>query len=1307
MKKLWIIISVLFCLFYTSDVYAKSYTADYTTVQYGTVEGLKSLEINAITQTKDGYIWTGSYSGLYQFDGIKFSSVLQEEGIYNVMSLYSDEKDNLWVGTNDQGLVRYNTVTKDVDIYSMEDGLNSNSVRSICEDGNGNIYVGTSGLLSKVTEDGQVLTFEQFREITYVRSLVCSEEGILAGVTNSGVLFFIKDDELILEESFDIKDGVYFTSVCVMPNGNFLVGTSANEVYSYNLKGDSLTLYGNVGELVDIIDILYDKEEKGYFICADNGLGYIDKNKNFLDMSQTFFNTAVNNVMKDYQGNVWFVSNKQGVCKFCENPFTDIFALGGLSERVVNAIASYDGNLYFGCDDGLVAVDSKTYKRVHLEVLKQFENVRVRDVMVDSRQRMWVSTYGPDGLVCINKDGTSKNYNETTANTMGGRFRFTKELSDGTILAGSSIGLTFIKNDEVVATIGEQDGFSTPQILDAIEEEDGDIRAASDGDGIYVIRDYEIVDHIDAEDGLDTSLVIMKIIPCKDGYLYVSSNSLYYDNNGEIRHLKNFPYSNNYDVYITEDGQAWVSGSAGIYILKEEDLLSDGDYPYILMNSMRGFDTTLTANLWNYVDDDNNYYMACSTGVMKVSLDNYNNFSKNYEIAVKSILVDDNNLLESNDGKYVIPEKANRIEITPAIMNYTLSNPLVHMYLEGFDNKGVTGYQNEITGMSFTNLPFGTYKFHIQILNELTMEVEKESVVTIEKEEQFFEHTVFKVYLGFVICFSVFFLTWLLAKYGSLNVIRRQYNEIELAKEEAVRANQAKSQFLAKMSHEIRTPINTIMGMDELILREEISDNVEHYAKDIQLASKSLLSIINDILDLSKIEAGKMHLVEAEYEVLPLLHELNQMFCVKADEKNLKSVLEVDSGIPKILYGDNVRLKQIILNLLSNAVKYTETGTVTLLVKIVEKNDEKVTLQFCVKDTGIGIRNEDIKKIFVNFERLDEKRNASIQGTGLGLSITKELLALMGSELKIESVYGEGSAFSFNITQNIIEKEPIGDFKEEENKQPVHNSYVPSFVAPDADILVVDDTPLNLKVMEGLLKPLQVRLDKKSSGKECLECVKNKHYDVILLDHMMPELDGIETLQEMKRTEHMCKETPVIVLTANAIVGAREAYIEKGFVDYLSKPITGKELEEALIKYLPSGKVIPKEKDDMNTGSFGDTTEADNISLINKEHGLTYCSGDTEFYKSVLELFADEYEKRLQVIEETISEENLEDYVVQLHGLKSTAGTIGADSLSELAKKLEQAGKNNDRAYIKENHDACMKLYQEVVNEIKEDNKND
>lgn len=393
----------------------------------------------------------------------------------------------------------------------------------------------------------------------------------------------------------------------------------------------------------------------------------------------------------------------------------------------------------------------------------------------------------------------------------------------------------------------------------------------------------------------------------------------------------------------------------------------------------------------------------------------------------------------------------------------------------------------------------------------------------------------------------------------------------ERAKEQAQAANRVKSDFLANMSHEIRTPINAIMGMNEMILREEENPEVYEYAASVHAAANTLLTIVNDILDFSKIESGKMEIIPTEYELGSLINDSYNMIAERLEKKGLESEVLCEETLPRILRGDEVRIRQIFTNLLTNAVKYTETGKVTINVKgTIEGDCLQLVLQ--VKDTGIGIKPENLDKLFHKFERLDTSRNYNIEGTGLGLSITHQLVELMHGSIQVQSVYGEGSCFTVTLPQTIVDRTPIGRIND--YHAVAMTGYRESFQAPQGRILVVDDVEMNLMVIRNLLKKTQLQIDTAMSGQQCLNMVRQKAYDVIFMDHMMPGMDGVQTLEQMKAMpDSLNKDTPVIMLTANALTGMREEYLKLGFRDYLAKPIQGNRLEKLLIKYLPSEKV--------------------------------------------------------------------------------------------------------------------------------------
>ncbi len=404
----------------------------------------------------------------------------------------------------------------------------------------------------------------------------------------------------------------------------------------------------------------------------------------------------------------------------------------------------------------------------------------------------------------------------------------------------------------------------------------------------------------------------------------------------------------------------------------------------------------------------------------------------------------------------------------------------------------------------------------------------------------------------------------------------------EAQKKEVERIARSKDAFFANMSHEIRTPINTIIGLNEMILREDISDEIAENAINIQNASKMLLTTINDILDLSKLESGKMDIVPTQYEISSMFSDLVNLIWIRAHQKNLEFKVDIDPEIPSMLYGDEVRIKQVVTNMLTNAVKYTSSGSVTLSAKGERVAADQILLRISVQDTGMGIRKESLDDLFNSFKRVDESDNHNIEGTGLGLNISKQLMEMMGGKISVDSVYHQGSTFTVEVKQRIVNVRPIGVINFAAQKQLGHRCvYRQSFIAPDARILVVDDNSMNLMVVVKLLRDTRIKVDTAESGKEALQKTAENAYHVILMDHMMPEMDGAATLRAVRsQTKGFCQKTPVIALTANVMSDAEQVYRNMGFDGYLAKPINTPLLEAGLLKYLPPTLIEYMAQDD-------------------------------------------------------------------------------------------------------------------------------
>lgn len=514
-------------------------------------------------------------------------------------------------------------------------------------------------------------------------------------------------------------------------------------------------------------------------------------------------------------------------------------------------------------------------------------------------------------------------------------------------------------------------------------------------------------------------------------------------------------------------------------------------------------------------------------------------------------------------------------------------------------------------------------------------------------------------------------------------------NKLEIEK----KANEAKSSFLSHMSHELRTPINAILGMDEMIIRESNNSNILQYASDIKEAGEDLVSVVNDVLDYSNIESGKLQLSLAPYYLSSMLNDLIIMTRTQTGKKGLKLKVSIDKNIPDHLVGDMLHIKQCLSNLLSNAVKYTSSGQIRFIVYMDETStDDTAKIIFHVRDTGNGIKKDDMELLFKPFERIEESKNRNINGTGLGLNITDKLLVLMGSSLNVESVYQKGSDFYFTLEQEILDPSPIGNFDARIKEISEHKSTVVKDVyAPEAVVLVVDDNKMNLTVVKKLLARTHINVDTAQCGCDAIEMASSKKYDIIFMDHLMPEMDGIETLRHIKGNDYNINiNTPTVILTANTVSGMKDEFLSAGFDDYLEKPTKPELLDAIVKKYIPDNKLISSENhDDEPSDSTGTkylrATLLETINTVCDEidinSGIESC-GSVETYINILEQYLQNGDETLFLIEHDLKKSDYNDYRIRVHSLKSTSSLIGAMELSKEAFKLEESVTNGNTNII-------------------------
>ncbi len=743
---------------------------DYVQSIYSSNNGLPCGEANDIAQTNDGVLWIGTYAGLYRYNGREFRWIDTYESVKNVNCLYVDEEGRLWIGTNDNGLsivIR----EKVVNVLDQAGGLPSNSVRSIVRASDGYYYVGTSGSMQVLVMNNGMKAAGTLSEVNYAESLTADENGYVAAISSDGTLFLMKGGKVI--SSTKLPEGEEQFNCCTFaPDGTLMVGTSTGNIYNFNIGKESFKKV-KVTTCKDVLHInnITFINDGTMFVSSDNGVAYIDIHGYHI-LNTNDFNNSIDNMLCDYQGNLWFTSSRLGLLRLAKSPFRDVYGAIGMDRNVVNTIVSWQRCYYIGTDKGLDIVDKGCHNEIENELTEELDGKRIRCMYVDDKNHLWICTYG-SGLLEYLPTGECWEYNADNG-SFGNRARIVTGLSDGTIVAAGDTGISYIRNHEIIKTIKNEDGLINSMILTITEMSDGTVLAGTDGDGIAVLKDGKVEKMLTRDDGLSSGVILRTIKdPKSEGVFIVTSNSLcYLEPDGNIRILDKFPYFNNYDIWVKDEDTLFVMSSAGIYVVERDELVEGGEIGWELLDARRGLGTSLTANSWNYYNGNGELFLPCDTGVYVIDVEKYNSDVRSYRMQLAAVRLDGNQVPIDRKGIITIGQGISRVELDPEILNYTIQEPNVGYYLEGYDTQWTIVPQNSLNNIIYVNLPAGDFTFHLAILDSAGERVLEERKFQLIKEGEFYEQSGFRAYMLLVLIALIVWSTWL--------VVQRQLNQQQI-----------------------------------------------------------------------------------------------------------------------------------------------------------------------------------------------------------------------------------------------------------------------------------------------------------------------------------------------------------------------------------------------------------------------------------------------------------------------------------------------------------------------------------------------
>ena len=762
----------------------------YVQIEYANEEGLLSGEANDIEQTKDGKLWIGTYAGLFKYDGGKFTLFNDVPSVKNVNCLYVDEEGRLWTGTNDDGITIF--INEHVmNVIDEENGLLSNYVNDIVSDSNGNYYIGTTEGIALVSLSGGVKITKSYEQIKNIICMSADQNGTVVGVTDRGEIYWLRDGEIITSP-IKFAENKAYRSACFTEDNRLLLGTTDNDVLIYDMTADTPYLIREFSvEEIDGINSFYVTDNNELFICSDTGVVVVQKDLSCKKLNTNNFMSSINNMLIDYQGNLWFSSSRLGLLEMCKSPFVEVFSKIG-EESVVNTTEKWQGLLFCGTDDGLIIVDENRGEKVDNEISELLLNTEISCIKADSHDNLWIATTGMGVYkISVKSDGgyNIKQFTEDDG-IPGMRFHNICEAKDGTILIAGDYGAAVLSDDFVEQVFSAQNGLVNEKSLCLLEYKNA-YYIGSDGGGITKVENGEIVRNIGKKDGLSSDVILRMIYdPSTAGVFIVTSNGLcYMSSNGQIKSLDQFPYSNNYDMVCDEDGTCWVLGSSGIYVAKVSDLLENTKCDYPLVDAKRGFRSSLTANAWLCRDGDQ-VYLCCDNGVVKINMSKYDMTAKSYRMILDHVEVDGAKYEINRADTFKLSSQMGKIVFEPEVLNYSMNDPYVSYFLEGYDTGETVCLLSELGKVEYADLKSGTYVFRISILDGIAGNVVESASYTIEKEIEMYQKGWFKLYVLLIAGLVLVWVTWFITRTQTQKTLLKHKYELEYAKKQIQMGNE-------------------------------------------------------------------------------------------------------------------------------------------------------------------------------------------------------------------------------------------------------------------------------------------------------------------------------------------------------------------------------------------------------------------------------------------------------------------------------------------------------------------------------------